>query len=690
MKQFRDALFELGTEELPPKSLPLLSRTLRQSIEAGLSKVGLVHSGVEAYASPRRLAIRVRDLEEVQSDQVVERRGPALGAAYREDGAPTPAMEGFLRGAGATLDQVTTLETDKGAWVIVRQQVQGQPATKLFPDIVRQALDSLPIAKRMRWGSGAAEFVRPVHWVVLLFGEEVVPREILGKVAGRVTQGHRFHAKGPITIPSPADYVDLLEREGFVLANFEQRRERIRLQAEDVARNLGGIALIDEDLLDEVTSLVEWPVPVIGSIEARFLELPAEVLITTLKANQKYFPVQGVEGGLLPFFITFSNLDSTRPETVREGNERVVRPRLADAEFFWNLDLKRSLESRVEDLRQVTFQQRLGSLYDKSVRVERLAEAMAASLALDETLVGRAARLAKTDLLTSMVGEFPELQGTMGRHYALQQGENPAVAIAIEEQYFPKGAGGELPHTDMGRVLALAEKIDTLCGIFCVGLIPSGDKDPYALRRAAIGILRICIEGRMDLDLGRWVGEALSFMPNEFELASTRERIVDFIQERLKGYVTERGFRPDEFEAVAVVAAPNPLDFERRLSAVRAFRLQPEAASLAAANKRIRNLLRKSGTPSKLPDDSSLTDPLERALKSAVDEAHALTLPLLALQDYSGVLGHLAALRQPVDDFFEGVMVMAEDPKVRDVRIGLLSEIEQLFLGIADFSKLQD
>lgn len=690
MTEFRDVLFELGTEELPPKSLLTLSRSLGQLVDEGLAKAGIRHGGIEPYASPRRLALLIREVAVSQPDQEVERRGPAANAAFQADGSPSKALEGFLKSAGASVGDLLTLETDKGAWVAVRQVVKGVETREFLPELFRQALAGLPIAKRMRWGNGTAEFVRPVHWVVLLFGAEVVPTEILGVETGRTSRGHRFHCKTAIEFKVPTDYLETLEHSGFVIADFDRRRAAIRRQAEEAAASVGGVAVIDADLLDEVTALVEWPVPVLGNIEARFLTLPAEVLITTLQANQKYFPIRARDGRLLPHFITFSNLASSRLETVREGNERVVRPRLSDAEFFWNLDRKRTLESRVDDLANVTFQKVLGSLLDKTHRVVHLSGAIARKLDVDAALAERAARLAKADLLTTMVGEFPELQGTMGRYYAAAEGEPSAIAEAIEEQYLPKVSGGDLPSTPVGQVVALAEKLDTLTGIFSAGLIPTGDKDPYALRRAALGVIRISIEGGLDLDLAHWVSEALSPLTHAFDRDKTCELVLNFIHDRLRGYLVERGARPDEFDAVLGVNPQSLVDFERRLAAVRDFRMLPEAESLSAANKRIRNILRKSEEPRVATvDESILQDPLEKTLLQAARDAREATTTLLAEGHYGAALKRLASLREPVDAFFEGVMVMADDPALKANRIGLLSIIEGLFLDIADISRLQ-
>ena len=690
MTVLRDLLFELGTEELPPKSLLDLSRALEDNVREGLVRLGLPHGPMTAYATPRRLALRIEALPLKQPDQVLERRGPALTAAYQADGQPTPALLGFLKGAGASQDQLITLETDKGAWVAIRQAVKGQPTEALLAELFRGALQSLPVAKRMRWGAGSAEFVRPVHWVVLLLGDAVVSADILGLKTGRTTFGHRVHAQGPITIKSPADYESQLEQAGFVLASFDRRRAKVLQGAEAMAEEVHGTAAVDPDLLDEVTALVEWPIPIRGAIEPRYLALPPEVLMTTLKANQKYFSIHDAKGSLLPYFITFSNLDSRTPETVRAGNERVVRPRLADAEFFWELDQKRSLESRIEDLRQVTFQSQLGSLYDKSVRVAQLAEALAAALGESVDAAGRSARLAKTDLLTAMVGEFPELQGTMGRHYAERQGESPEVALAIEEHYLPKVAGGALPKTPIGRVLALADKLDTLCGIFSVGLVPTGDRDPYALRRAALGILRIAIESSLEIDLPGWIDQTFRALPAGASDSATPKKVLEFVYDRLRGYLLDKGATADEFEAVLAVRPQSPLDFSKRIRAVQAFRALPEAESLSAANKRICNLLKKIEEPIARDSLNAFESPCEQSLADALESARKDSAPLLAQGDYTQALCRLAALKDPIDGFFEGVMVLADDPGVRSNRLALLSRVASLFQATADISKLQE
>jgi glycyl-tRNA synthetase beta chain len=690
MAEVRDLLFELGTEELPPKSLLNLSRALQAGVESGLVKAGLAHGEIVAYATPRRLALWIKNLATAQSDQIVERRGPALNAAYNADGSLSKAAEGFVRGCATTPDQLITLKTDKGEWLGFRQEVRGAATEALIPDILRQALAGLPIAKRMRWGAGVAEFVRPAHWVVLLFGDRVIETSLLDIPSGRTTRGHRFHSPAVITLNAPSEYASKLRDEGRVIADYAERQRRIRELAERTAADAGGVAHIEPELLEEVAALVEWPVPVLGGFEARYLELPAEVLITTMQENQKYFPVKNAQGALLPYFITFSNVESTRIATVRAGNERVVRPRLTDAEFFWKQDRRKTLEQRVPDLAQITFQKTLGSLLDKTHRVQRLAAHIAACLELESAWVERAALLAKADLLTEMVGEFTNLQGTMGRYYALAEGEPEEIAAAIEEQYLPKVSGGVLPGTRTGQILALAEKLDTLTGIFSAGLIPTGDKDPYALRRAALGAIRILIECRLDLDLPELLNHALAPLGHDFDRAATHGALYDFVLERLRGYCLERGTRHDEFEAVLSVRPPRLLDFESRLHAVREFRRLPEAEALAAANKRIRNILRKAEEPVVANvEDHILIEPEEKNLLKAARDAREAILPLLRERDYTTALCRLAALREVVDTFFDKVMVMTDDAELRRNRLGLLAIVEGLFLDIADVSCLQ-
>ena len=688
MTATKHLLFELGCEELPPKSLKKLSDALAQGIADGLSDAGLSFNQVRAYATPRRLAVLIDDLQTFQADKIVEKRGPALQAAYGPDGAPSKAAQGFAASCGATFEQLEKLETDKGSWLIFKQAIKGQATAELIPDIIRKSLANLPIAKRMRWGSFDAEFARPVHWAVLLFGGQVIDAEILGRNTGRITRGHRFHAPQDLSIASPHDYLEILKQQGKVLVDFAERMQIIEDAANRAASNVGGTAHIEADLLEEVAALNEWPVPVVGNFDARFLELPQEVLITTMQANQKYFPVKNADGRLLPHFITFANIESSNPDAIRQGNERVVLPRLVDAEFFWKQDRRQSLAERVDSLKSIVFQKDLGTLFDKTERVANLAALIAEKLGADVALAKRAALLAKTDLLTNMVGEFANLQGTMGRYYAAADGEDLGVANAIEEHYYPKQSGGILPNGSISEALAIAEKIDTLSGIFSAGLIPTGDKDPYALRRATIGLLRILIENGIGLDVVELLDAALAQFSHSFNKAETRQKLIDFSFDRLKGYCLDQGYSSDEFEAVLAVNPTRPLDFMLRMRAVQSFRALPEAESLAAANKRIINILKKSEQAVSEPI-GNLVEAAEKNLLVAAEESATAITPLLAEQNYPQALSRLAQLRDSVDAFFDNVMVNCDDVALRNSRLALLAKLSNQFLQIADISKLQ-
>jgi len=688
MSDTKHLLFELGSEELPPKTLLNLAQALQNGIVAGLNEAGLAFSGSQYYATPRRLAVWVENLETAQPNKTVEKRGPALQAAYAPDGSPSKAALGFAASCGTTFEQLQELKTDKGAWLSYTQEIEGQATEKLIPDIIRKSLAALPIAKRMRWGNFTTEFVRPVHWAVLLFGERVIEAEILGLTTGRVTQGHRFHAPEQLTITSPEAYVQTLHEQGRVIADFDARKVIIRDAANKAAAQVGGIAHIEDDLLEEVAALNEWPVPVTGNFDPRFLELPAEVLITTMQTNQKYFPVKNRDGALLPHFITFSNIESKRPESIQRGNERVITPRLTDAEFFWKQDRKKPLAERVLSMSSIVFQEKLGTVADKTERVIKLAEVIANLLHANVEHAKRAALLAKADLLTDMVGEFGNLQGIMGRYYALADGEPAEVALAIEEHYLPKQSGGPTPSSATGQIVALADKIDTLCGIFSAGLIPTGDKDPYALRRAAIGVLRIIIENRLPLNIRDLIDFALYQFTHAFDVDATRVAVTEFVFDRLKGYCLDQGYTSDEFEAVLSVNPSEPLDFIQRLAAVKTFRQLPEAESLAAANKRIRNILKKSET-APAATVGALAEAQEQRLLEAANAAGEAIKPLLAQRDYQGTLNRLAQLEPVVNDFFDHVMVMCDDLELRANRLALLTLLSEQFLTCADISKLQ-
>ncbi|WP_127474505.1 glycine--tRNA ligase subunit beta [Sulfurivermis fontis] len=692
MSTFKDFLVEIGTEELPPKALRRLMIAFGEGVKEGLAKADLVRGEVHFYATPRRLAVLVKDLAVAQPDKEVERRGPALTAAFDGEGNPTQAARGFAASCGVEVDQLDHLKTDKGAWLVHRTRLQGRPTAELLPEIVQASLDKLPIPKRMRWGSLDAEFVRPVHWVVMLFGTDVIDCEILATRSGRETRGHRFMSPGKLYLGEPAAYAPLLETEGKVVADFEARREAVRAQVLEAAAAVNGEALIDEDLLDEVAGLVEWPVAVTGKFEERFLEVPAEALISTMKGNQKYFPVQDKDGKLLPYFITLSNIESHDVRHVREGNERVVRPRLTDADFFWNQDRKQKLAARSAALRSVVFQNKLGTLADKSARVAKLAAAVAYHIGGDAKLATRAGELSKCDLLTNMVGEFPELQGIMGRYYAAHDGEDAEVAAALDEQYMPRFAGDRLPETRTGQALAIADRIDTLVGIFGIGQPPTGDKDPFALRRAALGVLRTIIENNLDLDLQTLLRTAYdNYGSNGIKLAAdTVNQVLEFMLERLRAYYADSGVAHDTFDAVLAQRPTQPRDFDARVRAVTTFRKLPEAEALAAANKRIANILRQAGGEITAGiDKARLLDTAEKALADQVEAMAGKVAPLFVQRNYTEALCQLAGLRGAVDAFFDQVMVMAEDETVRNNRLALLKRLSDLFLQAADLSRLQ-
>jgi glycyl-tRNA synthetase beta chain len=687
-----DFLVEIGTEELPPKSLLTLATAFADGVTKGLAEAGLSHEAVERFATPRRLAVRVRRLAERQPDRAIERRGPPLRAAFDGQGAPTQAALAFAKSCGADVGTLERLETPKGVWLVHRGTEAGASTMSLLPGIVQASLDALPIARRMRWGAGEAQFVRPVHWVLMLFGREVVPCSILDVPSGDLTYGHRFMAPKPIRIGSPAAYVTALHRRGRVLADIHERRETIRQGVTAEAARLGGQAVISEDLLDEVTALVEWPVPLAGRFDERFLELPPEVPIATMQDHQRYFPVRDARGGLMPWFVTVANLESSDPAQVVAGNERVVRPRLSDAAFFYTTDRQQRLDARLDGLRRVTFQTQLGSLHDKTERVRALARSIAAAIGGDTRLADRAAELAKCDLITSMVGEFPELQGLMGRYYAQNDGEHPEVCEALREQYLPRFAGDDLPTTGTGMAVAIADKLDTIAGIYATGQKPTGTRDPFGLRRAALGLLRTSIERRLDLDLQALTGQALAALPFAAPEHCGRD-VYDYVIERLRAYYVEGDagitVTTEMFDAVLATRPASPLDFDARLRALVEFLRLPEAPALAAANKRIANILRKATEPvGDRVDADLLVDPAEQILGEQVEAIARQVEPKFAAREYTGALQSLAVLRNAVDAFFDSVMVMADDAALRANRLALLKRMRELFMRAADLSRL--
>lgn len=686
MSDRHDLLIEIGTEELPPKALPKLSRAFGAELRNGLTQAGITHGDVVLYAAPRRLAVLVKEVSARQPDRVQERRGPALQAAYDSDGNATKAAQGFARSCGVEVNELDKMETPKGTWLIFRQSVAGKPTTELVPAMVESALAALPIPKRMRWGDRKEEFVRPVHWVVMLLGEEQIDGEVIGVKAGRHTRGHRFHHPEQLYLGEASTYAPLLESEGKVIAAFAARREAIRGQAMEVGDALGGVAVIDDDLLDEVSALVEWPVAISGAFEEKFLEVPAEALISSMEGHQKYFPVVDKAGKLMPHFITIANIESKDVSQVRSGNERVIRPRLADAAFFWEQDLKHGLEPHRERLKKMVYQDKLGTLFDKSQRVADLAAHIASLIDGDPAAAARAAQLAKCDLLTNMVNEFPELQGIMGRYYADHAGEPAEVSQALEEQYWPRFSGDKLPERMSGIALALADRIDSLVGIFGAGLKPTGDKDPYALRRASLGVLRILIERGVDLDLASLLREAQARLPIDAQVA---EEVYDYMMERLRGYYADEGFNGDLFESVLALRPSSLVDFDQRLHAARDFMQLPEAASLAAANKRIRNILKQADGADHAVEDGLFQESAERTLAERINRLEGEVSPLFDQREYRAALSKLAGLREPVDSFFDDVMVMADDEALRNNRVALLKRMNALFLRVADFSHIQ-
>jgi len=686
----RDLLIEIGTEELPPKALEKLSQAFADGIKNGFEEADVKFDELHVYASPRRLAVILNELEESQPDSDIEKRGPAVKAAFDENGCPSKAAQGFARGCGVEVEALETLKTDKGEWLVFRSQQKGKATAELLPDIVNKSLDKLPIPKRMRWGDSDVAFVRPVHWVVLLFGEEVIKANILGVDSGRDSRGHRFHHPEVITLQSPDDYVHRLESPGYVLVDAEVRQKKIRQQAEQAAKKLGGTALIDEDLLQEVTGLVEWPVAVAGDFDKEFLTVPAESLISSMQDHQKYFPVVDKDNNLLPHFITISNIESKNVAKVKDGNERVIRPRLGDAKFFWEQDCKKKLESHIDSLNNVVFQKELGSVGDKSRRVSVIAEAIAKLLNENSEHAKRAGLLCKCDLMTEMVNEFSDLQGIMGRYYAEKDGEPGDVAVALDEQYKPRFAGDALPVTRTGQILSIADKVDTLLGIFAIGQKPTGEKDPFALRRAALGVLRILIERNLSLDLKEILAIAATALKGTVGAEKAIDEVFDFMLERLRVYYTSKDVSVDTYEAVVTLKPTQPVDFDQRIIAVNGFRKLPEAESLAAANKRIRNILKKiKGTRPTNIDTKLFQEDVETELNKKLVSLSKKVNPMFDDGDYKTALQELACLREPVDNFFDNVMVMADDEALKNNRIALLANLSDLFLRAADLSRLQ-
>ncbi len=687
--QTKDLLIEIGTEELPPKALKTLSDAFTAGVVAGLKDASLEASEVISYAAPRRLAILLKDTPIKQADQSVERKGPAKAAAFDAEGNPTKAVEGFARSCGVSAFDLEEIETPKGIWLVFRQEVAGKDTAELVPEIVRKSLAKLPIPKRMRWGASDIEFVRPVHWIVMMQDDQVIDGEILGIQSGNTSKGHRFHHPDSITIKTASTYAEQLHQQGHVIADFEARRSEVRNQAENAAKDLGGIAQIDTNLLDEVTALVELPIAVSGSFGDEFLQVPQECLISSMQDHQKYFPVVDSNNKLMPYFITTSNIKSSNPAAVSQGNERVIRPRFADAKFFWDQDCKVKLESRREDTKKIVFQQKLGTLFEKTERVSTLAGFIATKIGADKQQAMRAAELAKCDLLCNMVQEFPELQGIMGSYYAKHDNEAEAVAAAMHEQYQPGFAGDVIPAGEIGKVLSLADRLDTIMGIFAIDMKPTGSKDPFSLRRAALGALRIIIEGNLNLDLKALLVEAAKGLQVKVDASKAVDDAFAFIMERLKAYYQDQGINSDTVNSVASLSPTHPLDFDQRLKAVADFRNLAESESLAAANKRISNILKKvDGGISEDINQDLLNEDAELALYKAIVDQQNKVQPLYAKGEYSAALSSLAVLREDVDNFFDNIMVMDDNVELRNNRLALLSQLRGLFLEVADLSRL--
>ncbi|WP_289329180.1 glycine--tRNA ligase subunit beta [Pseudomonas sp. 'CRE Jenny 4'] len=680
----QDFLVELGTEELPPKALNTLADAFLAGIEKGLQTAGLKFQAKKVYAAPRRLAVLLTALETQQPDRSINLDGPPRQAAFDAEGNPTQAALGFAKKCGVELSEID----QSGPKLRFSQVITGKPTASLLPTIVEDSLNDLPIPKRMRWGARKEEFVRPTQWLVMLLGDQVIDCTILAQKAGRDSRGHRFHHPESVRITSPANYLNDL-RAAYVLADANERRELISKRTEELARLQEGTAIVPPSLLDEVTALVEWPVPLVCSFEERFLDVPQEALITTMQDNQKYFCLLDVDGKLLPRFITVANIESKDPQQIIAGNEKVVRPRLTDAEFFFKQDKKQKLEDFNLRLQNVVFQEKLGSVYDKAVRVSKLAAYIAPHIGGDAAWAARAGLLSKCDLATEMVGEFPEMQGVAGYYYALNDGEPDDVALALNEQYMPRGAGAELPSTLTGAAVAIADKLDTLVGIFGIGMLPTGSKDPYALRRAALGVLRILIDKKLDLDLTQAVVFAVGQFGTKVKQAGLAEQVLEFVFDRLRARYEDEGVDVSVYLSVRALQPGSALDFDQRVQAVQAFRKLPEADALAAVNKRVSNLLSKADNLGTAEVDPGLfADAKEFSLNSAIAKAENAVKPLIAERNYAEALARLASLREPVDAFFEAVMINADDAGVRKNRYAMLARLRGLFINIADISVL--
>ena len=682
-------LVEIGTEELPPKALKTLATSFADNVEAELNQAGLTFDKIEWFAAPRRLAVKVLNLATQQPSKEIEKRGPAVSAAFDAEGKPTKAAEGWARGCGITVEQAERIATDKGEWLVHRAKIEGQPTKNLLNDIVANALAKLPIPKPMRWADKTVQFIRPVHTVTMLLGDELIEGEILGVASARIIRGHRFLGEKEFEIQHADQYPQLLREKGSVVADFNERKAEILAKSQAKATALGGVADIEESLLEEVTSLVEYPNVLAAKFEERFLAVPAEALVYTMKGDQKYFPIYDKDGKLLPHFIFVSNINPADPTAIIEGNEKVVRPRLTDAEFFFKTDLKQKLVDRLPRLETVLFQQQLGTLKDKTDRIEQLAGEIAKQIGADEAKAKRAGLLSKCDLMTNMVFEFTDTQGVMGMHYARHDGEDEEVAVALNEQYMPRFAGDELPKSLVASAVALADKFDTLTGIFGIGQAPKGSADPFALRRAALGALRIIVEKNLPLDLEDLVKKSAALFGDKLTNQNVVADVVDFMLGRFRAWYQDEGIAVDVIQAVLARRPTRPADFDARVRAVSHFRTLDSAEALAAANKRVSNILAKADAAIGEINLTACVEPAEKALAEAVLALRTEVQPLIAQGDYTTVLDKLANLRAPVDSFFDNVMVNAEDPALRQNRLAILNTLQGLFLQVADISVLQ-
>jgi len=685
----KDFLFELGCEELPPKALKKLARSLHDHLEASFQSLDLNFSSSKWFATPRRLAVRFIELDSAQADKQVERLGPAVAAAFDNEGNPKPAAMGFAKSNGVTVDDLDRKQTDKGERLAFIAEVKGQQTSDILQDLLQKAIAQLPVPKAMRWGNETYQFSRPVHWILAIFGKDVVDVNLFGEKANNITYGHRFHSPGSIVINNAAEYQSKLFDQK-VVCSFEQRKKTIRTQVEKIANDEKAVAVISESLLDEVTALVEWPVALLGKFDESFLQVPAEALISSMAEHQKYFHLIDKNHNLLPNFITISNIQSSHPQSVIEGNEKVIRPRLADAKFFYDSDCKNTLESNIEKLKTIVFQNKLGSLFDKSQRIKSLSVVIAKELHADDKLVARAADLCKCDLVTDMVGEFSDLQGVMGRYYATKDNEPQDVAAAMDEIYMPRFAGDKLPETTTGLILALAERVDTLVGIFGIGQIPTGAKDPFALRRAALGVLRLISEKGLSLDLSKLVEASINTYSEIAIDSNTNQDVLKFFSARTAAMYQDKGISSQVIKSVQALNITQPTDFEKRVEAVQSFDSQDESKDLAEANKRVKNILAKSNFKAgNINLDQSLFEQEEQALYDMIQQVKGSVNSQIKEGLYVSALEKLASLKDVVNLFFDKVMINVEDEKIRNNRLALINELRSLFLGIADISLLQ-